>query len=258
MDWLRAEIARFACTLGFFSRLPVPGMFFAGEAETMALNRAVVWFPVAGLVIAIPPAGVYWFASVFLPYSVAAGLALGALLLVTGALHEDGFADCADGLGGGKNRDQKLEIMRDSAIGTYGTVALILSIGLRWAALSALPPSSAIAALFVAHSAARGSIATALAFSRYARKKGVGSMVSGGISTTLWIVVMVLSLLIAVLFGGTAGLLAAAAGITAAGLFLWWFHRGMGGYTGDALGSMEQIAEITILVILASFAGALR
>ncbi len=174
MDWLRAEIARFACALGFFSRLPIPGMLFTGEPETVALNRAAAWFPITGLVIAILPAGVYWFVNLFLPYSAAAGLALGALLLVTGALHEDGLADCADGLGGGKNRERKLEIMRDSAIGTYGTVALILSIGLRWAALSALPPSSAIAALFVAHSAARGGIATALAFSRYARKKGVG------------------------------------------------------------------------------------
>ena len=253
---VRTEIGKFACALGFFSRLPIPDALFG--QETAKLDKAAPWFPVAGLVIALFPSVIYWFASALLPYPVAAGLALAVLLVVTGALHEDGLADCADALGGGSDREARLRIMRDSANGTYGTLALIMSVGLRWFAIAALPPLTAITALLVAHSASRGGISTALAFSSYARESGTGSAVSDGIAISNWVIVMVLTLLIALLFAGLPGMVAATSGIALAGLFLWWFHAQIGGYTGDALGAMQQIAEIAILVIFVAFSGALR
>src|SRR5579859_4183958 len=122
--------------------------------------RASWALPLAGFLVALAGAAVYAIAHRFgLAPEPAAVLALVATILVTGAMHEDGLADTADGLGGGRTREQKLEIMRDSRIGTYGACALVLSILLRWSALQAIAePSGVTAALLVAHVAARAAL----------------------------------------------------------------------------------------------------
>ena len=122
--------------------------------------RASWALPVAGLLVGLLGAAVYSIAiGLGLTSGPAAMLALATTILVTGALHEDGLADTADGLGGGRTRERKLEIMRDSRIGTYGACALIISLALRWSALAAIAyPWSVAAALPVAHAAARAGV----------------------------------------------------------------------------------------------------
>src|SRR5579872_4934442 len=117
-------------------------------------------FPVAGLLVGLAGALVYAIAHrIGLPVEVCAMLALAATMLLTGALHEDGLADTADGLGGGKSREQKLEIMRDSRIGTFGVCALLTSIILRWSALAAISdPRSVLLTLCAVHVAARAGL----------------------------------------------------------------------------------------------------
>ncbi|MFT7596440.1 MAG: adenosylcobinamide-GDP ribazoletransferase, partial [Paracoccaceae bacterium] len=122
------------------TRLPLPTL----PDHAFARQAHAAWaFPLVGLVVALLAGGMGWAAlRLGLPASIAAGLVLGAQIMLTGAMHEDGLADTADGLWGGFNADRRLEIMKDSAIGTYGVLALILSLGLRWAALTLLLPIS--------------------------------------------------------------------------------------------------------------------
>src|SRR5229473_855664 len=141
----------------FCTRLPVP---HAAPIASGDIARASWAFPVAGALVGGAGALTYAIASgIQLPSALAAALALGATLLMTGCLHEDGLADTADGLGGGRDRARKLEIMHDSRLGTYGACALIMSLLLRWTALAAMAGPMAVAsALIAAHVAARAAL----------------------------------------------------------------------------------------------------
>jgi adenosylcobinamide-GDP ribazoletransferase len=248
---MKAELGKLAHALGFFTRLTLPDPVWR-HAAPWRLDQCARWFPACGLLIGIVPALVWLVATQWLPPVLAAGLAVAAAIVLTGALHEDGLGDTADGLFGAHSRERALEIMRDSAIGTYGAAALIFSIGLRWAALASLAPSAGAAALVIAHIAARGSIAVALNLSPYARKNGTGALVSHGISGAELARTLAIAGLLALLFGSWAGLLAAIAGVAAAALLHMRISKRLGGYTGDTLGAMEQVCEIVILVVLAA------
>jgi adenosylcobinamide-GDP ribazoletransferase len=252
------ELSALALTFAFFTRLPLPVSWLGTQDRREKLHEAVIWFPVAGFLIGALPALFYWVAAGHAPAPVAAGLAIGLGIFITGALHEDGFADCADGLGGADDRERSLSIMRDPRLGVYGGIALLFSVGLRWAALASLPPAAGAAALLIAHSAGRGAIASALAFSSYARPQGTGSIVAAGISRSRWLLTMVVTLLLGALAGAIPGVFAAVAGILAAAFFLLRFEWRLGGYTGDTLGGMEQAAEITVLALLAAIWGDIR
>ncbi|MEM7463487.1 MAG: adenosylcobinamide-GDP ribazoletransferase [Pseudomonadota bacterium] len=249
----RREIGRLAIALGFFSRFPLPSSVFDPDLKPDRLDQSALWFPVAGLLIGIIPALIYSALSGPLPAAVAAGLAIAAGLLITGALHEDGLSDCSDGFGAARDPDKILEIMRDSRIGTYGAASLIFSIGLRWAALASLGPSIGAVALLVAHMGARGAITTALAFSSYARSSGAASTVEQGIDLGRWVLVLAVTIGIAAIFGGWSGIMATLLGLGAAGLVLIYARRRIDGYTGDVLGAMEQIAEIVILIVISFY-----
>lgn len=250
-----AELAKLLAALQFFLRLPMPAFLTAKADHESGLDEAAHLFPIVGLVVALAPVAVLAAAAALLPPMLAAGLAVLAGIWATGALHEDGLADCADGLGGSADRERALEIMRDSAVGTFGMVALTGSIGLRWAALAVIAQQSAwlaAAALFAAHAVSRGGITTALTFSSYARRQGTGSLVAAGIDKGQWSVAIAISALLAALFCGWAGLAAAIAALIAAALFLLYFEARIGGYTGDCLGAMQQIGEATCLILLAA------
>lgn len=247
---MKAELGKLAHAFGFFTRLMLPDPIWR-HAAPWRLDQCARWFPACGLLIGLVPALCWLVAAHWLPPVIAAGLAIASAIALTGALHEDGLSDTADGLFGTHSRERALEIMRDSSIGTYGAAALFFSIGLRWAALATLAPWAGAAALLIAHVVARGSIALALNLSPYARKNGTGALVSHGISRAELARTLVIAVLIAALFGGWSGLLAALAGIAAAAFLHWRIASRLGGYTGDTLGAMEQVCEITILVVLA-------
>jgi adenosylcobinamide-GDP ribazoletransferase len=240
------EIRLFLTGAEFLTRLPVP---LLGHGERPPLARAAKYFPLVGLLVGAIAASVWLLAS-GLPPALAAGLSIGAGLLATGALHEDGFADCCDGLGGGATRERALEIMRDSRIGAYGAIGLILSIGLRWAALAALDPWAGAAALLIAHSTSRAMIAVTLAVAGYARSEGL-AISAAGVENREALAALAIAGFAALALGLGAGLLAFLAGGAAAAFMLWRLIRRLCGYTGDGLGAVEQVAEIAALVVLA-------
>lgn len=246
-------IEHFALCISFFSRIPLPAFLANKITAESNLAHAVALYPVTGLMIGIFPAIAWHFASHFLPPLLAAGLAIGIGISVSGALHEDGLADCADGFGATRDKDKILDIMRDSTIGTYGAIALILSIGLRWLALASLAPLAGGLALLIAHSGSRAAIAIAMQFSVYARSSGTGKLASDALPETYFAITLLIAFLLAFVLGFWQGAIALAIAFALAWAFLKYAECRIDGYTGDVFGAMQQIAEITILIILAGF-----
>lgn len=248
-----AEGRAFLTALQFLSRLPVPDPGWAPGQ----MRRAAAWFPAIGLLLGALGGGVYWLASAVLPGAVAAGLALGALVLLSGALHEDGLADLADATGNpGTAPERALEILRDSRIGSFGAVALLLAMGLRWSALAALAPAAGFAALALAGLAGRAAILPVAAALRPAREGGLGASLAegspGGRGTLPADRRLALALAgsgaLLLLAGGLGGLVAAALAGLAALVLARHAARRLGGVTGDVFGAVALTAETAALI----------
>ncbi|MGA2795449.1 MAG: adenosylcobinamide-GDP ribazoletransferase [Roseiarcus sp.] len=244
-----------AC-LRFFSRLPLPDLPFEQTPRAMPdLSRFGRMVPIAGAILSAIGALALGLADAMgLPPLVCAALAVGTLVIVTGALHEDGLSDVADGFGGGATRERKLEIMRDSRIGAYGAAALALSLLLRVAAVSALLGQglgAAAAGLILAGAASRAAALAPLALLSPARADGLGAgagRLDGGgalaAGTTALIVAVLLGL------GGVGfgrAILALGLALAAALAITAIARRQIGGQTGDVAGAAQQMAEIACL-----------
>ncbi|SHI88416.1 adenosylcobinamide-GDP ribazoletransferase [Wenxinia saemankumensis] len=229
--------------LGLLTRLPVPMRAPRGGPAAWA-------WPVAGLAVG----ALAWAAgasalALGLTPALAAGAALAASVLVTGALHEDGLADSADGLWGGRERARRLEIMKDSRIGAYGVIALVLGIGLHWAALAALAGTGGLAGgLLAAAALSRAAMAGLMAALPPARPDGLARSVGRPPARTAWLAggIGAASALVAL---GPAGIWAI---LLAAGIAWGWgalARRRIGGQTGDILGAAQQLVSIAVLCV---------
>ncbi len=243
------RIAVLICT-----RLPLGS---AGGIESPDLVRASWALPVAGALVGAAGAWAFWIASELrLPPTLAAALALAVTLLATGGLHEDGLADTTDGFGGGWDRTRKLEIMRDSCLGTYGACALAMSLLVRWAALADLAsPVAAASALIAAHVAARAALPAFMHVVPPARIDGLSARAGQPALRPAAVAALIGVLAMALTLGGPAmviGLvLATSAGFLMAWLCLWQ----IGGQTGDVLGALEQVIETLILLTAVAMSG---
>jgi adenosylcobinamide-GDP ribazoletransferase len=232
---------------GFLTRLPL-GLPPSPRRGTLA--QAAWAFPLVGIAVGLLGGVAYSLvAAAHVPPLAAALTAVAVTILVTGALHEDGLADMADGLGGGADVERKLAIMRDHHIGSYGVLALVLSVGLRAAALAALGDGGRVAAaLIAAHALARGGLPVVLLALDPARADGLGAAAgrpeaaTAGIAAGIGVVVAVLALGIV---AGIGAVIAAGAAMALLGLMA---RRQIGGYTGDVLGAIEQAGETVMLL----------
>ncbi len=235
----------FALAAMFLTRLRLPIQETAGMA---ALKRASRMFAVVGLFVGLA-GGIVYAIAVEIGFAswLAAAIAVGAAILLTGGLHEDGLADMTDGFAGGGTRDEKLAIMRDSRIGSFGTLALIFSVLFRVAALASLADIGiVIAALVAGHAASRAAMTAVMHALPNARSDGLSAGVGRPDRTAAIIGLAVAAVAALVLLQG-AGLLAIifAAGATAG--IAWLAQRQIGGQTGDVLGATEQIAQAAFL-----------
>jgi adenosylcobinamide-GDP ribazoletransferase len=239
--------ADMAEALMLLTRLPVPVRL------TRPRGASASWaWPLAGAAVASLAAAVGAAATATgLPPGLAAGLALAALVLLTGALHEDGLADTADGLWGGQTRDRRLEILRDSRIGTYGVVALVLVLGLRWQALVLLvaDPCALATAMVAAAALSRAAMAGVAAALPHARADGL-SVSTGRPRAGAVALGALLAAALAVGLVGVAVVGAALAAALAAALIARLALARIGGQTGDILGASQQLAEIAVLIAL--------
>jgi adenosylcobinamide-GDP ribazoletransferase len=223
------------------TRLPV-----AWLSRAEAAPAACVWaYPVVGAVVGAIGAAVFAVAQLALPPAIAAILAIVATILATGGLHEDGLADTADGFGGGRTVARKLEIMRDSRIGSYGALALMLSLALRVAALASCADwRIACFGLVAAGTLGRGAMLVPLWRLHPARTDGLSAPLA-----TMAPGAACIGLALAALAAIPAPAVLVAAAVVAA-FMTWLARRQVGGYTGDVLGATEQLAECAVLVTL--------
>ncbi len=214
------------------------------------MRRSTLYFPLVGLLVGLAGAGTHKAVVLFLPHLIALGFVLLFLILLTGALHEDGFADSVDGFGGGWNRAQILEIMRDSRIGSYGSLALVLLVLMKFLLLAHIRPESLNRYLIVAHTLSRWVILPQAFWLPYAREEeGLGKSIAQLISwkelagATLVALLVLLGVLPA-----KAVIILAGCGLTTAvsGLYYW---RRLRGVTGDCFGATNQLVEVFVYTV---------
>jgi len=235
--------------LALLTRLPLPDHAPRGAAAAWA-------YPLAGAIIGGLAMIIGWITiglGVFLPFS--AGLILVTLIVVSGGLHEDGLADSADGFWGGTTRERRLDIMKDSRIGSYGVIALVLSLCARWGVIAVMLASGiTLWALIAVAALSRVPMVFAMITLPHARDRGLSASVGRPEMSAGWIALGIgagISLII-LGFGLTLSLLIA--GALAALLMLVLMQLKVGGQTGDTLGATQQICELALLITLVSAA----
>ena len=249
----RREVALFLLATQFLTRVPVSS---TTDFQPRSLGQSLRYFPLVGGLVGLISVGAFWLFSRWLPVAVAVGLMLAVQLLVTGAFHEDGFADTCDGLGGGNTPERTLAIMKDSRIGAFGAIGLVMLLGLKWSALVALT-SGAFALVVVAAQVVSRWCAIGLVWAlRYARADAEGKSASfdGALAGRQWLLsglIGAIPVAIMLLWSATdlSRSLALAAcvsfGMASATAFLAaaYLHRRIGGYTGDCLGAGKRVAQ---------------
>jgi adenosylcobinamide-GDP ribazoletransferase len=242
-----AGLTPFLAALAYFSRIPIPRSIQLDAAD---LQRGLAYFPWVGLLVGLIQGVTVWLGQAYLPSSVLTLLILILGILLTGALHEDGFADYADGRGGSLgDRERMLTIMKDSRVGTYGVLALIVSVGLRWTLLDNLPARDLMIALITSQTLSRFaalSIIWRLPNVRGATQSKSSFTISHPRLIWPWLAL-------------TVGLIAHEP-LTIGGLVIliglvhsYWvrhLNQALGGYTGDCLGAVQQTADMAILSLL--------
>ena len=238
-------IRRFLSAIQFLTVVPV-------YCETESPGAAAVFFPLTGALLGATAGAVLLVSRMALDRSISALLAVAWLLVVTGCLHEDGLADVADAVRAGRSRQKMLDILKDSRIGTYGAVALILSIGVRWQSL-AVTAGNPVPGLAAALCLSRASLVV-LAAVTPAVGGGMGEAFAKSCSGRVLPGVVTQAVAIAGLMSFFADwrtmaiMIAASAGVVLLARF--WFVRRLGGVNGDCLGAACQTVEMVNLVIL--------
>jgi adenosylcobinamide-GDP ribazoletransferase len=250
----------FMTAVQFLTRLPTP-QFKAFEPAWLA--RSARYFPLVGVLVGVINVAAWWIASRILPTTVAVGLTVALSVLLTGAFHEDGFADVCDGFGGGGTRDRVLAIMKDSRIGAYGAIGIVLMLGLKWVSLDALAIGTAVFAPLVigAHLMSRwcaGALMWSLPYVRGEADSKSRAVVEG-FTAREWLIGGIIGLIafapIAAACLRQSGVLEAwalAAGAVSAAATAWaaggYLRLRIGGHTGDCLGAVQQLTELAFLI----------
>jgi adenosylcobinamide-GDP ribazoletransferase len=252
------ELRLFFVALQFLTRVPVPR--WVGWQPDW-LHASARHFPAVGLLVGAFAALVLWAAGELFTAAVAVLLSMAATVWLTGAFHEDGLADTCDGLGGAVDRERALLIMKDSRVGTYGAVALLLVLALKAAALHGLATRdllATLAALPLAHAVSRAATVLLLSWLPYggdiehAKAKPLAQKVDGGglLVVGVWVL---LSGAVAALFMPLQTVAVAVGAVLVVALWMArWLRRRLGGFTGDALGATQQFGELAVyLAVLA-------
>ena len=237
----RSELHSLIGAIRFFTRLDVPGQH---GHDAVALERAIRYFPAVGLIVGAIAALVFVLTSLFWPKTLALIAAIAAATYVTGAIHEDGWSDMVDGFGGGMTREKVLAIMRDSAIGSFGAVALVMLLLSRFFALLEIDSARLPIALIAGHAVSRLCATFVLARLDYARSEGKAKPFANRLGRGELAFATLCALLPLIFLPPWPAL----AGLFLALIATLWlarlFKRRIGGYTGDCLGATQQLAEI--------------
>jgi adenosylcobinamide-GDP ribazoletransferase len=227
------------------TRIPTPEPRRRMDAPMLAWSAAL--YPVVGALLGLVGWSVHAALHTVLPQTIVMLLVLALWVVITGGLHEDGLADAADAFGSQTTREGIHRVLKDSHAGTYGVLALILSIGLRWQALAHMPAAALPAALVASQALPRAGIVTVAYVAGPATPGSGGALAKslrGAQVATAW----VLALLVAAAFGWKIALVSGVIALVIAALCQAYFHRKIGGVTGDCLGAANQVQEIGVVL----------
>jgi adenosylcobinamide-GDP ribazoletransferase len=233
----------FLTAIMFYTRIPINHI--EGYSPDM-LNKSTRFFPVIGFLTGGFGALVFWSVSLILPVPLAILLSIVGTILFTGAFHEDGFADFCDGFGGGYTQERILEIMKDSRVGTYGSLGILLMLLLKFYALSEFQVTQIPLVLVVAHTFSRMFPVLMIYIAKYARLDATSKTKPIGKADSVGSLLFAMAVGIAPLFFIPWQWAVASALVLLALLFLFWRYitRKLGGYTGDVLGALQQLGEV--------------
>jgi len=233
----------FRAAIRFLTIVPVRG----GDAPP---GMAAAFFPLVGAMLGAAGAGVYLLAAKAFPTSIAALATVAFWIAISGVLHEDGLADVADAVRAGRTRERVLSILKDSRIGTYGAVAILLSVLARWQALEYLATPRVFETLIAVQAVPRAAM-VAMAWCSRPAGSGLGYALSSTLSTPAAIAAMAQGAAAALLCGLRPGLAMMAGSVLIVQASRGWFYVRLGGVNGDCLGFTEQLIEIFILLMFA-------
>jgi adenosylcobinamide-GDP ribazoletransferase len=233
----------FLAAISFLTIIPVTSKVPPG--------RAAMFFPLVGAMLGAAGAGLLIAASLVLPPSLAALIAVAFWTVISGVLHEDGLADVADAMRAGRTREKMLAVLKDSRIGTYGAVAIVLSLVARWQALEHVPAARILLVCIVAQAVPRAAM-VALAWLSRPSGDGLGLAFSSSLTTTGALIAIAQGIVASMLLGWRPGLLILAGAYLIVRGARTYFYKRIGGVNGDCLGATEQLLEIFILILFAS------
>ncbi|WP_163715532.1 adenosylcobinamide-GDP ribazoletransferase [Mangrovibacterium lignilyticum] len=251
---MKKQVQLFLTAVMFYTRIPVPATL---EYSPERLNRATRYFPLIGWIVGGAGAAVFYGLVQILPLQLSVFLSMLATIFLTGAFHEDGFADFCDGFGGGYTREKILTIMKDSRIGTYGSVGLIGMLGTKFLALQSMPVYEIPMAMVAAHAFSRLMPVLIIFNSWYSRddesskSKPIGKK---GKNSDL-IIAIIVALVPMAFLPWQLMAVALPAALLLTFLFKKYTERKIGGYTGDGLGALQQLVEVLFYLCLLGVSG---
>ena len=251
----KSQLNLFYLALSFFTRLPVPQSMHYSE---ILLNKANRYFSLVGLVTGLLLALIYVGFSSFLPVNIAVLLIMGVSLLLTGAFHEDGLADMADGIGGAFTREKRLSIMKDSRIGTYGAAALVMALLLKFTLLVELTQQDSnhlLLALILAASLSRAVAGSLISSMPYVTDDDLSKSkpLAQAQSSTELSILLLIGIAPLIFYASEVVFALLLVSLIFRWLFKQWLMDKIGGFTGDCLGAAQQISELLIYLTLVSF-----
>ncbi len=236
----------FLLAIQLLTRIPVK---IRGELFQEETVRSVTVFPLVGLLVGAAMSLVYYLASLVLPGSLPAWLAVLAALLLTGGLHLDGLMDTADGVFGTHTREKALAIMRDSRVGAMGVMACVAVLGIKTAALASLNGHQLYPVIILTPVTARTAMVMAMRYPYGRQGEGVGFPYAGKVGKEHIMISVFLALALSALIMGVEGVVLAAGTWLVAAVMAWWLAERLGGMTGDTYGFLNEIAEVTFLLL---------
>ena len=240
----------FLAALQLLTSIPIP---LKRELSPAQLGRATAYFPLVGLIIGGILAGLNWLLCLILPSSVTNILLIVALVIITGALHLDGFADTCDGMAGHKSVEERWEVMHDSRTGAFGVVGIVLLLLAKYVSLNSIPSDYMTAVLLFMPVASRWAMVYAVFAFRYARPEGLGKAYKAATRRPQFTIATVIAITIAAalypLFSFAGFIIVAGIWITAT-MLGFYFRYKFAGQTGDTYGATNEVAEVMALLFV--------
>jgi adenosylcobinamide-GDP ribazoletransferase len=242
---MRSILTELFMAVQFLTRIPVPSKA-RNRFDENAFVNSVRWYPYVGLLIGVILYGMSKLFFLWFPASIASVLLVAASILLTGGLHADGLMDTADGLLSGRDREQKLSIMKDSRVGAMGVIAFVCLFAVKWASIETVGQHSPLV-LLIFPSFGRVAMVWAIARHQPARQEGMGVLLAGKVNLSQLVTATIVLLLPVVLWQVNGLILI----LTGSALY-WWMarvmSRALGGLTGDTYGALCELTEAAVLL----------